>query len=300
MAIKRVSFCIRADDDNRELFSIGESDKTGELKLFFRRSLYSNFNNKGDGIPAGKLISEQRISIHTSPDSARGINTIKRTYRVGEHLNTGYFYTRAIKEKRGFATLFSRSCPNLSKPHYVPTSLKNSQTVSLGAYNPVIFVLTYSVFVGHPDLEFDWYLADDICYTQHRFAKFRIIVIWSFISLPSTGRGMWLWIQHDQNEREPSFDNGMSERHCVKLHKNHREFLKHRWLREVDEAPLRNELAVMGQFFKYASQETPEYQEWMRKVEIARLFPFPPYIVEDDEETRRDGYPFPTFDITGA
>jgi len=299
MTIKRVSFCISADGANRELFFIAESDTTGELKIFFRRALYSNFNNKGDGVPAGKLISEQRLSVHTSRDSALGINTIKRTYRVGESLNTGVLYTKAIKNKSGFALLLSRSCPHLGQAHYVPKESKNSQVVSLGSYNPKLFVLIYSVFVCHPDLEFNWYGADGVCYTQHRFGKFRIVLMWSFLGLPSIGPGQWFWIQNDPNSA--GFNDGLSEFYSVKLYLNHRSFLKHRWLCAIDDENLRNELAAIAQFFQYASPESLEYEDWRGRVAIACLFPFPTYKLDDDEEARRaDGYDYPTFDITSG
>jgi hypothetical protein len=297
MPVNRVSFCTHADSVDREIFFIVESEKTGELKLFFRRAIYSNFNNK-EGTPPGKLISDQRYSIHTSPNSANDINTVKYTYRVGEHLKNGYLYTKAVKAKQGFAPIFSRSCPDLSKPHYRPKQSKNAKTISLGSYDPRFFLFIYSVFVAHPDLEFNWYVPEDFCYAQHRFTRFRIIVVWSFLTVPSTPRGEWLHMESAlKPDASPSFIDGLSEFYCIKLHKSHRDYLKYHWLCQIDDANIRGQGAMVGQFFRYGSQNTPEYREWSNRASIAYLFPIRPWSFDEKDMPASDGYR-PAVDIT--
>jgi hypothetical protein len=115
---KRFSFSIVANSLSRELFFVLE--KSGDLRLVFRHSLLSNENNKNDPA-AGKIISNQRYSIHKSLDRVHNVNTIKHTYIIGEHVRYGFNYTKVIKSKTGFVPLFLAEVPiwrsSITLPH---------------------------------------------------------------------------------------------------------------------------------------------------------------------------------------
>ncbi|WP_315773363.1 MULTISPECIES: hypothetical protein [unclassified Bradyrhizobium] len=295
MPDKRVSFCIEANAAKRELFFVLESEKTGNLKLLFRRSLFHNPDNKNDPL-AGKLIDEQRYSLHTSPNSTHGLNTFHHTYRVGEHLRHGYSFTKAIKSKTGFVPLFSRRCPNLAQQHYIPGFKKSTIEVGLGKYDPTRFMLLYSVFVGPPTREFLLFCSHKVCAVQYQFAQFSLVVLWSFLSLPSSENGWKLHaeIPHpDTIAEHPELSStalSCQEADCVKYHESKVSYLRHQFLCWIESAETRNCSAILGQHIRYGLPETPEYQDHLRRFGISRLFPTPTYPVEEGSFSLEDGY----------
>jgi hypothetical protein len=295
MPTKRVSFCIDAEGAQRELFFVLESDKTGDLKLIFRRTLYHNPDNKGDPL-AGKLIDEQRYSIHTSPESIHEINTIHHTYRVGEEILNGYSFTRVIKARSGFVPLFSRRYPNLAMPHYVPSFKRSTIVAHLGEYDPTVFMLLCTVFLGPPGRAFSLYGDNDARAVQYQFAKFSIVVIWNFLSLPSIGKGwnMHVEIPHPEaiakiDPELSRIDRPLQEFDCLSFHFRRCAYLRHQFLCSISDDTNRNLSAIVGQFFKYASSASSEYIEYGRRVNVALLFPIPTYVVEEGSYTLEDG-----------
>jgi hypothetical protein len=292
---KRVSFCIEANEAQRELFFILESQKTGNLKLLFRRSLFHNPDNRNDPV-AGKLIDEQRYSLHTSPNSIHGVNTFHHTYRVGEYLRHGYSFTKSIKSRTGFVPLFSRRCPNLAKQHYISGLKKNSIEIRLGKYDPTMFMLLYSVFVGPPKREFLLFCSHEVLALQYQFSQFSLVVLWSFISLPSSDNGWQLHaeIPHpDTIAQHPELSLATfscQESDCVMYHKSRASYLRHQFLCWIESAKTRNCSAILGQHFRYGLPDTPEYQNHLRRFGISSLFPVPTYRVEEGSFSLEDGY----------
>jgi hypothetical protein len=288
---------IEADGVQRELFFILESRKTGDLKLLFRRSLYSNPDNKNDPV-AGKLINEQRFSLHTSPDSIHGINTFHQTYRVGEHVRNGYSFTKVIKSESGFAPLFSRRCPDLAKQHYVSGFKKNMIEVPLGRYDPTKFMLIYSVFVGPPKRQFRLYCDNDVCVAQHQFSQFTLVVLWNFLSLPSSDTGWKLHVEIPHPEvmaKHPELsglDRPLLEADCVRHHLSKAAYLRHQflcWIANSEGVEASNLPALLGQFFQYGLPNTTEYKDLMRRVIISTFFPVPSYPIEEETYSLEDG-----------
>lgn len=97
-------------------------------------------------------IKELRFSIHPSVGSSS--NTIKRTTHLsdGRRLNQ-HSYTSCIKNRTGFAHLFTYIASDMSTPAHDISATKR-ETHLLAAFDHSKYTLAFSVFVGSADTVF--------------------------------------------------------------------------------------------------------------------------------------------------
>jgi hypothetical protein len=163
-------------------------------------------------------IKEQRYSIHPSPESPDG-NLLKSTMRIaaGKTFHTRH-WTKAIKSGQGYAPMFVQRCPTLDSENYSVTKA-GIQELSLGSYDPQHFTPFFGVLVAARDNEFELPVATQfpaifvpINVAQHQFRSVRLIVLWSFLSLPSHPSSMASLFQ--TNVDKPELTEGLSTQQC--------------------------------------------------------------------------------------
>ncbi len=125
-------------------------------------------------------VREERYSVHCSLDS-KTTNVIKYTRVLyGDKRKYSYQNTEAIKVYNQFAIIFMRRSGDLSDSRYLVNS--NGPVISLGSYDPAYFQIAYMVLVAAHDRKFViprlWYVK----LVQIPFARFRLIVLWQFMS----------------------------------------------------------------------------------------------------------------------
>ncbi|MGM4915904.1 hypothetical protein [Tardiphaga sp. 813_E8_N1_3] len=275
----RVSFNIGATNERREVFFFLENLKTGDLKLFFRRTKFHNPYAKTDD-RVGKLVDEQRYSIWTSPDSPHGINTIHHTYRVGNDQEESFSFTKVVKEKTGFIPLFARRCPNLAKDHYKAKLTPKTVSVDLGSYDPAAFIFLYSVFLGPAERVFRLYMEKDVNFAQHHFSKFSIIVLWNFLSLPSTDDGYkshYIRPHPTDIQKQPDLlrhaDLPLQESDCVLEHLRKAAYFRHQFLCWIEDQHVRRTSSTFGQLFQFGTRNSPEYRKHVQLDALSILAP---------------------------
>jgi hypothetical protein len=135
----------------------------------------------------GERIAEQRYSIHPSKESAN-FNTITHTLRLvtGQTIPSRQV-TDAIKTKT-FAPVYARRCPDLSEARYI-AKRQAATTISLGSYDPKRFTLLHAVCVGSSAKQFNLGTPGNINVAQTTLGEVRIVVLWSFLCIPSHASG---------------------------------------------------------------------------------------------------------------
>jgi hypothetical protein len=180
---KTIKFSIEADGAPRLLFSLRESSNK-DVMLIIRPGGFF-----GDGPEPTNEVLEQRYSIHRSASSA-DYNTIVHTIKLaGGNVYRLSHLTDAIKKRSGFAHVYSRLCPWLDTDQFAASEKDKQFLMSLGAYETGRFTLVHSVFVGACDQEFECELPRDTNLAQKQFCFLRVVVLWSFLTLPSHAEG---------------------------------------------------------------------------------------------------------------
>src|ERR1700722_1383586 len=214
----RVSF--DANSRPRTLFSV-KDPPSGEM-LVSRKSpdtlRLSGLNPWKMPIVHGVLptIKEQRYSIHPSLESEDG-NLIKSTMKIasGKSFHT-HHWTKAIKSGQNYAPMFVQRCPILDSENYSVTKA-GIQEIGLGSYDPQYFTPFFGVFIAARNNEFPSTVQDStmlvpINVTQHQFRTVRLIVLWSFLALPSHPSSMASLFQ--TNIDTPELTEGLSVQQC--------------------------------------------------------------------------------------
>jgi hypothetical protein len=219
----------------------------------------------------GTRIVTQRYSLHVSPQS-HDYSTVKHTMELenGQRLTSAHV-TSVVKENAGrFAILFSRLTPDLRADKY-KIGIKDKAVIhNFGEYDPRLFTFSHCLMLGPIDHLFPTY-PGDFNTNQFIFGQFRIVLLWSFLTLPSSSAGRLVHnltvppeLANDptmQNQLR-SFMNGSDPQECINLYYSHRAILTQSWLSVVgSQVPpeLRAQMAAMAGYVREASEFSPEY-----------------------------------------
>jgi hypothetical protein len=134
--------------------------------------------------------------------------------------------TEAIKTNNGnFALLYCRRCSDLRKDFF-KSSTPVVAEVNLGEIDSDHFALIYSLLATHPDNSFDPAGLKDTNVVERRFAKVKLILIWTFVSLPSHYTSLTRhYITTDPGKDAP-LDAGLSREQCLAYFNREREVLE--------------------------------------------------------------------------
>lgn len=173
----------------RKLFTAQER-ASGDLTLILRSRVgYAELGTKA-GLENPTFV-EHRYSIHVSPNSIQGINTIKRTGRFSDDQKLRHFtFTKSLKTENVFVPLFFNRCPTLVSPTFDVSGNKD-QLHSLGSYNPLANTLIFGVYVSKIGSIFN--LGDGTANNLSKdFRNFSLHILWSFLRIPSFNLGSML------------------------------------------------------------------------------------------------------------
>lgn len=269
-----IKFTIRAGDQERILFYLHESSNK-DVILTLRSGEYF-----GDGPHAKNEILEQRYSIHRSTKSSN-YNTIIQTLalRAGRGHITSHV-TDAIKKHTGFAMIFSRRSPWLDTSHFQAVESEKGAIATLGIYEPDKFTLVYSVFIGARDREFLLQAPTDANIHQRTFGFIRVVILWSFLPLPSWAEG---YIAHnqtfrpeitldpDEQEKLRSMMTGCSESECLNSYQTMRSFLREGQIEVVSRGAGMEPRIVeaVTEYLRGGTSDSEEYFEYKKRMELA-------------------------------
>jgi hypothetical protein len=171
----------------RAIFSI-QQRASGDLTVVIRHGAFYTNGKTFQPNPADAVV-EQRLSIHRSTQSKSDINSIVYTkrFRDGRKRRT-LNYTSALKRDNSFSLLFSQRCQDLRAAIF-DMKKSSEKPVSLGSYNPQFFQLIFSIYAGRKERNFTTASEPDLRFLQVPIGLFNIVVVWSFVSLPSNITG---------------------------------------------------------------------------------------------------------------
>ncbi|WKA31601.1 hypothetical protein [Bradyrhizobium roseum] len=190
--LRTVHFCFNAAGKDRSIFTVRENQRNGEITIPLRSDRRSRLPGLGGvaGLMIGLEVREQHYSVHPSKNSPRGINSIHHTVvyedgsKDGKKVDTTHV-THAVKRNDGkFALLFVRRCSDLRSDRFEPPP-PNVEQVNLGTIDCDHFTPIYSVLATHPDNRLDLSGLDDSNAIELLTGKVKLIVVWTFVSLPS-------------------------------------------------------------------------------------------------------------------
>jgi hypothetical protein len=183
---KPTAFVIEAAGRPRKLFTVQERG-SGDLTLILRSRVgYAELGTKPG--PENPTFVEHRYSIHVSPNSTQGINTIKRTARFSNDQKLRHFtFTKSLKTENSFVPLFFNRCLTLVSPTFAVAGNKD-QLHSIGSYNPLANTLIFGVYVSKIGSIFN--LGDGTGNNISKdFRNFSLQILWSFRRVPSVNWG---------------------------------------------------------------------------------------------------------------
>lgn len=171
----------------RSILTVIEKKK-GALRIILKPSKYVRPESTSTLISGEHL--DQGISVHRTDDDPSG-NQIHYTpkWTLPTKPRETHHFTKAIKQNNQFAPLFLSRVANLSSDEYKITGGAR-HLISLGDIDANLFTLFFMVFIGPADRGFanDGSLSDTNI-LQHRFTLFNLVLVWSFLSIPSTDTG---------------------------------------------------------------------------------------------------------------
>lgn len=166
--------------------------------------------------PNARRFLEQYFSIHPSNESAYANNLLKATTVVeGGEKNEYCHLTKVIKSKRNFAFLYVQRLPKLDAHTFDLTKKEAPAKIDLGSYDPAHFTLYLGVMFAARDTLFSAPPPPHINVAQHAFNTVRLIVFWSFLSLPSHPSSMTYHLL--TLPETPELIEGMTEQQCFDL-----------------------------------------------------------------------------------
>jgi hypothetical protein len=274
---KATSVCIAVDGRQRELFRILEKANGGLTLILKHAALYIH-HRKPDSDPLPEM-SFQRYSIHPSNEDPNG-NLIHHSFGHQLASSETHYWTDAVKRKQGFALLFARHCPTLAVDRYLLKPERRAAILDLGSYDPNKFILCYAVFISHPEIEFATFYADWFRYDQVRFGKFRLVILITFLSLPSSDYGFLVHSRSSKfaDDKGAEFAaalaeelHGHDESWCISRFAYHLQEMKGRLEARYPIIPGDEWRIGLGQYFAHASTNTMEYRQHARRVLLAGL-----------------------------
>jgi hypothetical protein len=219
-----------------------------------------------------------KYSIHPSENSLTGGNLITNTVKsaAGQELERRVHFTTAIKGGDRFAPLYTRRFYDVQLADVMQAAAID-QTICLGVTHPA-FSLVLGVFVSAPHRRFEVDRElNNLWVAQHEFAKFRITVIWTFLSAPAgpSAEGAHVYTEKPKPGDNPlavRIDNetiiGLTDEECISHFYSTCDGLIHRLkMQRLSEMQAANasdfEVRLMCnsfQIFRVASRQTTEWQ----------------------------------------
>ncbi len=169
---KRVN--VRTNGTPRSLLLI-EENKKGDVYVRIKSGTQV-------GIPPNEIpVLQDRYSIHPSPKSPN-YSTLKSTFELANGLKrTSVAVTDAVKQKSGFAHLFSHRSSDLMAPLCdVPND--DIETIELGDFDNRKYALFLGAFIGHPDSEFC--ASENEIINSIRSEHFQIVIANVWVDIP--------------------------------------------------------------------------------------------------------------------
>jgi len=265
-------FAVTKQGNPRCVLSVSERPN-GDLILNLRGKQLSHFEpipfktedpNQFRGTP----VRELRYSIHTSPNSVFGTNTLKltRVLENGEEPASLVLYTTAIKDGSGFVPLYGRYCSAMNDKGYDIDKM-NARFEFLGEIS-VNFTLVFAVFIGPPNRKFNIgpESFDTFQMRQLIFREFSLVFMWSFLSVTEQNSSWFLHLGTPAGGTPmPGFDEGT----CLLVFQDVRERLRQHLvgtLLKVSELAEFHRFISASTFFREARTGTPEFKVWFRSL----------------------------------
>jgi hypothetical protein len=271
---------INAIDRPRTLFSV-KDPPNGEMII----SRKAPDTARPPGVNPTKLpgaeailprVREQRYSIHPSKESPDA-NLLKATttYASGK-TSHAHHLTKVVKSGQRYAPMFIQRCPRLDGENF-SAARPGLFELSLGTYDPQHFTPFFGVFVAARDNEFT--LPDQpqlmpINVLQHPFRTVRLIVLWSFLALPSHQSSM---ASHFMTSPEtPERTEGLTAqeccahfiRECWVMEEELRQFM---YLDEIRGNPYEPVTFPIRRYFANGAVLTPAAAEYMEALKVKTL-----------------------------
>ncbi len=272
-------FTLTANGRVRSVLSVAERKNKGDLVLTLRaggrsRDLGRQIHEDSSYPHHGKAISEHRISIHASRESLSGVNTIKltRLHEDGTE-QTRANVTSAIKQENQFSFVYLHRCSDLLTEEY-DVGETDAKNISLGSFDS-LFTPIFAVFVGHADRAFHQPLKPGCNIIQRVFLDFRLVILWSFLSVPAHESAM---LMHNITfPNTPQLGKGSDERKCIHMFKSMRvaaaneffEVLSGFWRDGITPDTTLVRMMENAKFFDSGNSKSPEYLDWLRASGLA-------------------------------
>jgi hypothetical protein len=218
----------------------------------------------------GDPIREYRYSVHMSPASTTGINTIKLHHilRNGKAI-TGVQYTAAIKQTNNFSPIYARQCSALSDAYY---DIKTDELFDLvDKFDSDAFVLVFGVFIASSGRTFLSHLSADIALQQITLKEFSILLMRSFLTVPSHDASSF---EHCVTKPGEGQTRGHDENACFAIFRDARSRLRERFIERLNGEPeMAPAMPILraSEYVRAADKTTVEYRAWLRSLKAQGL-----------------------------
>ena len=270
---------ITMDDKTPKCFLSVRERPSGDLiidarsKQFFRESglpISATGTDPRHGVP----IKQNRYSVHMSPESQMGVNTIKLTHVLANgETTTAVQYTAAIKRDRAFAFVFANRCGDLKEPCY---DMKNydGSSIMIPPWQSR-FSLLYAVFVGPTDLPFRAPEPADICMAQFKLREFSVVLLYTWLNVPADDTGMTTSVSGIPGRGEVA---SQTPEDCIEWFDVVRHMQREEFIQTLRANPtLASVMPVVeaSRFFKLGWMGTPQWTEHCEDLVRRGLIPAP-------------------------
>lgn len=208
-------------------------------------------------------ISDYRISIHTSDKSKEEINVITRTKSWKDNRSEkSYLFTSAMKQFKRFEPLYVCRYDNLDTEVNDLRSTADAY-IDLGEIHRLTSIVLM-VAAGPIDKDFTspelpYIFVDarrpDYNVKQVKFAKFSLVLIWSFLTIPADNISQSF---HIATHPASGPADGMSERETIDFYKEMRSELRKEMIHLVQGNPEQLTLTPLLRFGTFIPSSTEE------------------------------------------
>lgn len=182
-------------------------------------------------------IKSQKYSIHPTTQHI-ALNIIQQSIKLSnDEVLRPRQRTEAIKIFQGFSHIYSRRYPNLLAPRYqVDRDVKN---VKLGSFDPNLFSLFTSIFVGGRNIKFPNMNQPDTSIISTNYSQFKIILMWSLCPIYSNTSGhlrhsVTPVLPNDEKQAETTYIHPpMTAIECLNYHRRTCESLRFTYLKDM-------------------------------------------------------------------
>ncbi len=271
---------VTIDDKTPKCFLSVRERPSGDLiidarsRQFFRESglpIGAAATDPRHGIP----VKENRYSVHMSPESQTGVNTIKLTHVLANgETKTAVQYTAAIKRDRAFAFVFANRCGDLKDPCYNMKKYDGS-SIMIPPWQSR-FSLLYAVFVGPTDLPFCAPESDDMCMAHFRLQEFSVVLLYTWLNVPADDTGMTTSVSGIPARGEVA---SLTPEDCVEWFDAVRRMQREEFIATLRASPAHASIMPVveaSRFFKLGWMGTPQWREHCQNLVERGLIPPPP------------------------